>query len=249
MPDNQPVLPGIASAPGLKHHIFFAVLADADAGQKADRLCDEEMALRHLAGSKVRRERLHVTLMSLGWNAEFPEQKVWLARLAAAQVDAPAFPLWLDRCLSFQRRNARRPLVLCGHGAGLAGFMELYRSLYGALDFAFSGGESPPRAAPSVTPHMTLMYSPPWWRSIRWSPWGGRCGSSSCSTTCAAPRDRTGCWDGGRCRTRGACDGLHICILFCRPRGVSGDGASRALPPSLCARAGTMQSLTHFRAP
>lgn len=160
MPESQPVLPGIASAPGLNHHIFFAVLADADAGQKADRLCDEEMALRHLAGSKVRRERLHVTLVSLGWDAEFPEHKVWLARLAAAQVDAPAFPLWLDRCLSFQRRNARRPLVLCGHGAKLGGFMELYRSLYGALDFAFSGGESAPRAAPSVTPHMTLMYSP-----------------------------------------------------------------------------------------
>ena len=118
------------------------------------------MALRHLAGSKVHRERLHVTLKSLGWSAEFPGHEVRLASLAAAQVDAPAFPLELDRCLSFQRRNARRPLVLCGHGAGLAGFMELYRSLYGALDFAFSGGESAPRAAPSVTPHMTLMYSP-----------------------------------------------------------------------------------------
>lgn len=160
MPDDQPPLPGVAPAAGVNHHVFFAVLADADAGQKADRLCDEEMALRHLAGSKVRRERLHVTLVSLGWDAEFPERKAWLARRAAAQVDAPAFPLRLDRCLSFQRRNARRPLVLCGHGAGVAGFMELHRSLYGALDSAFSDGEGAPRAAPSVTPHMTLMYSP-----------------------------------------------------------------------------------------
>lgn len=163
MPDDQPVQPvqpGIAPAPGLNHHVFFAVPADADAAQKADRLCDEEMALRHLAGSKVRSERLHVTLVSLGWDAEFPEHKIWLARLAAAQVDAPAFPLRLDRCLSFQRRNARRPLVLCGHNAGVTGFMELHRSLYGALDIAFSGGASARRAAPSVTPHMTLMYSP-----------------------------------------------------------------------------------------
>ena len=38
--------------------------------------------------------------------------------------------------------------------------MELHRSLYGALDSAFSDGEGAPRAAPSVTPHMTLMYSP-----------------------------------------------------------------------------------------
>ena len=160
MSDDQPPLPGVAPAAGVNHHVFFAVLADADAGQKADRLCDEEMALRHLAGSKVRRERLHVTLVSLGWDAEFSERKALLARRAAAQVDAPAFPLRLDRCLSFQRRNARRPLVLCGHGAGVAGFMELHRSLYGALDSAFSGGEGAPRAAPSVTPHMTLMYSP-----------------------------------------------------------------------------------------
>ena len=160
MPDDQPPLPGVAPAAGVNHHVFFAVLADADAGQKADRLCDEEMALRHLAGSKVRRERLHVTLVSLGWDAEFPECKALLARRAAAQVDAPAFPLRLDRCLSFQRRNARRPLVLCGHGVWVAGFMELHRSLYGALDSAFSDGEGAPRAAPSVTPRMTLMYSP-----------------------------------------------------------------------------------------
>ena len=160
MPDDQPPLPGVAPAAGVNHHVFFAVLADADAGQKADRLCDEEMALRHLAGSKVRRERLHVTLVSLGWDAEFPECKALLARRAAAQVDAPAFPLRLDRCLSFQRRNARRPLVLCGHGVWVAGFMELHRSLYGALDSAFSDGEGAPRAAPSVTPHTTLMYSP-----------------------------------------------------------------------------------------
>ena len=160
MPDDEPPLPGVAPAAGVNHHVFFAVLADADAGQKADRLCDEEMALRHLAGSKVRRERLHVTLVSLGWDAEFPECKALLARRAAAQVDAPAFPLRLDRCLSFQRRNARRPLVLCGHGVWVAGFMELHRSLYGALDSAFSDGEGAPRAAPSVTPHTTLMYSP-----------------------------------------------------------------------------------------
>ena len=160
MPDDEPPLPGVAPAAGVNHHVFFAVLADADAGQKADRLCDEEMALRHLAGSKVRRERLHVTLVSLWWAAEFPERKALLARWAAAQVDAPAFPLRLDRCLSFQRRNARRPLVLCGHGVWVAGFMELHRSLYGALDSAFSDGEGAPRAAPSVTPHMTLMYSP-----------------------------------------------------------------------------------------
>ncbi|WP_348684037.1 2'-5' RNA ligase family protein [Acidovorax soli] len=160
MPDDQSLLPGIASAPGLHHHVFFAVLADADAGLKADRLCDQEMALRHLEGSKVRRERLHVTLVSLGWDAEFPAHKVGLARLAAAQVDAPAFTLRLDRCLSFQRRNARRPLVLCGHGAGVAGFLELHRSLYGALDSAFSGGAGAAHGVPSVTPHMTLIYSP-----------------------------------------------------------------------------------------
>ena len=119
MPDDQPPLPGVAPAAGVNHHVFFAVLADADAGQKADRLCDEEMALRHLAGSKVRRERLHVTLVSLWWAAEFPERKALLARWAAAQVDAPpAFPLRLDRYLSFQLRNARRPLALLDMAPG-----------------------------------------------------------------------------------------------------------------------------------
>lgn len=48
MPDDQPLLRGITPAPGLNHHTFFAVLAEAQAAQKADRLCDEEMALRHI---------------------------------------------------------------------------------------------------------------------------------------------------------------------------------------------------------
>jgi len=159
MPD-QPQLPGVGPAPRPDHHLFFAVLADAEAARQADRVRDEEMALHQLASSKVRTERFHVTLRSLGWDTEFSEPKSWLARLAAAQVDAPAFPLRLDRCLSFQRPHDRRPLVLCGHGAGIAGFMELYRSLHEALGLALTGGAQAPRVAPAVTPHMTLLYSP-----------------------------------------------------------------------------------------
>jgi len=160
MPDDQPQLPGMESPPRPDHHLFFAVLADADAARQAERVRDEEMALHQLAGSKVRTERLHVTLRSLGWDTQFSEPKSWLARLAAAQVDAPEFPLQLDRCLSFQRPHERRPLVLCGHGAGIAGFMELHRSLHEALDVALTGGTQARHAAPAVTPHMTLLYSP-----------------------------------------------------------------------------------------
>ena len=61
MPD-QPQLPGMEPAPRPDHHLFFAVLADAEAARQAERVRDEEMALHQLAGSKVRTERFHVTL-------------------------------------------------------------------------------------------------------------------------------------------------------------------------------------------
>lgn len=141
------------------HHLFFAVLAEPAAAWCADRLRRDLIARHQLAGSEVRTERLHLTLVSLDWHAEFSEAlALWAAR-AASGVDMPAFNIRLDRFLSFHRRRGNRPQVLCGDGEGVAGFMALYQALHDALQAAWPVPH-PVRAAPVITPHMTLYYSP-----------------------------------------------------------------------------------------
>jgi RNA 2',3'-cyclic 3'-phosphodiesterase len=141
------------------HHLFFAVLADGAVAARAVRLRDQEMAARQMGGTKVRTERLHVTLASLGWDAEFSPRKVWWACAAAAEVRVPAFSLRFNRCLSFQGRQSRRPLVLCGSETGVAGMVALHQALRQALR-AKAPSPAPASAGPSFTPHMTLLYGP-----------------------------------------------------------------------------------------
>lgn len=119
-----------------------------------------ELIARHqLAGSVVRTERLHLTLVSLDWHAEFSDALALWAMRAASAVDMPAFNLRLDRFVSFHRRRANRPQVLCGDGEGVAGFLALYRALHEALGSAWPLAH-PVHPAPAITPHMTLCYSP-----------------------------------------------------------------------------------------
>lgn len=159
MSRDPQLLPAIAPAPGMNHHLFFAVLASAQAARQAVQLRETEKAQHEVEGSMVRAERLHVTILSLGWDAVFSETKYQRACLAAAQVSVPAFELQLDRCLSFLGRRSRHPLVLCGNVPGVDGIRVLHRSLYRALDSVLAGGATVDRLVPSMTPHMTLLYS------------------------------------------------------------------------------------------
>lgn len=160
--EPQPSRPPPRPAPELRarpHHIFFAVLAEPAAAWCADRMRRDLIARHQLTGSEVRTERLHVTLVSLDWHAEFSEALALWACGAAKGVDMPAFNIRLDRFLSFHRRKGNRPQVLCGAAEGVAGFMALYQALFDALESAWPIPH-PVRAAPVITPHMTLYYSP-----------------------------------------------------------------------------------------
>ncbi len=149
----------------LVHHLFFALLPDADCVRQATAL-GESLIARHALQARVRGERLHVTLMSLGWEPALSDQRLAWARAAAASVRAQPFGLRLDRARSFARApglrldrarsfarapGLRRPCVLCGSDAVHAGFFALHAALHAAL--------WPQGAVPHVTPHMTLCYS------------------------------------------------------------------------------------------
>jgi 2'-5' RNA ligase len=141
------------------HHLFFAVTALPWVAQRADLLRGRIQQRYHLHGSKVRTERLHMTLLSLGWYDTFEDHLAAWAVHAADGVRMPAFGVRLDRCMSFRRQRGDRPLVLCGDAEGVAGFNALHHGLCDAV-----GAQGLQRAAapgtPSITPHMTLLYSP-----------------------------------------------------------------------------------------
>ncbi|MBS0507829.1 MAG: 2'-5' RNA ligase family protein [Proteobacteria bacterium] len=144
--------PTHADAPAShQHHLFFAVLPDVAAAQAATALAQSLIA-RHELQAPLRSERLHVTLMSLGWEAEPSAERLAWARAAAARVQVPPFRLRLDRVLSFERTGrAKRPCVLCGSGDDHGGFHALHVALHAAL--------WPTSPVPPVLPHMTLCYS------------------------------------------------------------------------------------------
>ena len=139
------------AAPLLQHHLFFAVLPDAAAAHAAADLAQSLIA-RHDLQAQVRAQRLHATLLSLGWEAALSERHLAWARAAAARVRAPSFQLRFDRVLSFARApRAKRPCVLCGRDDSHGGFHALHVALHAAL--------WPDSPVPPVLPHMTLCYS------------------------------------------------------------------------------------------
>ena len=146
------------AAPLLQHHLFFAVLPDAAAAHAAADLAQSLIA-RHDLQAQVRAQRLHATLLSLGWEAALSERHLAWARAAAARVRAPSFQLRFDRVLSFARApRAKRPCVLCGPADGHPGFLHLYEALHAQLWSQVPGLQGVPQA-PRITPHMTLCYS------------------------------------------------------------------------------------------
>lgn len=146
------------AAPRPNHHLFFAVLPEPRAAQAAADLAQSLIA-RHDLHAQVRPQRLHATLLSLGWEPTLSERHLQWARAAARGVQVPAFALRFDRALSFRRApHAKRPCVLCGPAEGQRGFIALYEALHAALWSQVPGLQGVP-PAPHITPHMTLCYS------------------------------------------------------------------------------------------
>lgn len=138
-----------------QHHLFFAVLPDAAVVQAATDLAQALIAchdLRAQVRAQVRVQRLHATLLSLGWEPALSAPQLAWARAAAARVRVAPFTLRFDRVLSFERApRAKRPCVLCGPAEGHGGFLALHAALHRAL--------WPGEPVPRITPHMTLCRS------------------------------------------------------------------------------------------
>ncbi|VTU34093.1 2'-5' RNA ligase [Variovorax sp. PBS-H4] len=134
--------------------LFFALLPDAPAIARIERLIED---LRHdhgLKGRSLGASRFHVTLLHLG---AFPGVPQVLVDAACAAVQAlaviPALQLGFDCVGSFSRRPSNMPLVLLGED-GLIAAKAFQQALCKAMVRA---GEADGGAA-HYTPHLTLLY-------------------------------------------------------------------------------------------
>ena len=134
--------------------LFFAIVPDAKAASRIERLARELRGDLGLRGKLIERERLHVTLFFVGDFAGVPDGAVdALSRIAGSVTDTTApFEVGFDRVASFPRKDRRRPLVLQGDDGVLA-----LTALHERLQAAMAEAALAPRAT-RYTPHLTLLY-------------------------------------------------------------------------------------------
>ncbi len=126
---------------GRRERLFFALWPDREV-QEA--LARQARRLVRKAGRRIPPERIHMTLVFLGWVD--PATRACLERAAGAVV-VPPFELLVDRAGAFPRAR----VVWAGPGAAPAPLAALEEALRGAA--ARCGLETDPRP---FVPHVTL---------------------------------------------------------------------------------------------
>ncbi len=135
--------------------LFFCLMPDDAARGEVMQLGDRLFIQHNLGGSRLRRDRLHMSLHPVGDYPRLPAKVIYAASRAARAVLMAPFEIRLRAVQSFEpaphKRN-RRPLVLLGEGGNA--LPTLFRTLGLAL---LQNGL---KAAATFTPHMTLSYGP-----------------------------------------------------------------------------------------
>jgi 2'-5' RNA ligase len=137
--------------------LFFGLFPDVATSRRVGRFAARLVGDRGLAGTRVKDERLHVSLHHVGDYRRLRSKVIYAAQLAAKAVSAPPFEVTFRFVTSFRLppsrdgRPARTALALLGEGDALS---ELYRTLGAAMEM------SGLRPSPRFVPHMTLLYGP-----------------------------------------------------------------------------------------
>jgi RNA 2',3'-cyclic 3'-phosphodiesterase len=141
-------------SPDQRINLFFAVLPEPHAATQAHGIALQHHADRRMTGRPLRKDRLHVTLLSVGgFIGEVPKAFMDIALSIGDAVTLSPFEMAFDRALSFPRRTGKRPYVLLGSDC-VSEIMPLHCGLVGAM---FREGLDPPQM-PAFNPHMTLAY-------------------------------------------------------------------------------------------
>ena len=151
---EQFALAGFEPAQVPRDNLFFAVFPQPQAVDQLAARAAKLRSIHGLTGKLLRPDRFHVTLVPLGLYSGLPQDIVAAAKAAAAAVVAAPFQAVFDRALSFRGGPSRRPFVLGGGEAGLAGLRTLRLALVAQLRRA--GLRLPDEQ--HYTPHVTLLY-------------------------------------------------------------------------------------------
>jgi 2'-5' RNA ligase len=151
---QQPSLEGVVPAPPNTDRLFFALLPDAPAIVRIERLIADLRQDHGLKGKALGAPRFHVTLLHLGAFPGVPRELVDAACAAVQALTAiPTFKIGFDRVGSFSRRPSNMPLVLLGEEGVIAA--KAFRQ---ALCKAMARAGEDDGGAAHYTPHLTLLY-------------------------------------------------------------------------------------------
>jgi len=135
--------------------LFLCLMPDDETRGEVVRFGDEFFFQRRLGGSRLRPERLHMSLHHIGDFPRLREKHVYAVRQAAKAVFLAPFEIRLRSVQSFEpapHKQNRRPLVLLGEGG------NALQTLFSTLGLALTRNGL--KAASAFTPHMTLSYGP-----------------------------------------------------------------------------------------
>lgn len=150
----EPSFDGVAARPPSTDRLFFALLPDAAAIARIEKLVRDLQSDFGLKGKPLGAKRFHVTLHVVGDFPHFPQEHADASvRVAQAATVMPTFKLGFDRVGSFSRNARNMPLVLLGED-GLVGV----RALQQALDLAMARIGLGHGVREHYTPHLTLLY-------------------------------------------------------------------------------------------
>lgn len=135
------------------HNLFLALQPDAEATASIGRLMDRLRRKQGLGGKQIRRDCLHISLVSFGEHDDLPLQLIERAKVAVSTVTMPPFVVALNRVVSWKAHAGQRLLVLVGD-EGVIGVDMLSAQIHEALAEA---GLKPRRFRETI-PHLTLAY-------------------------------------------------------------------------------------------
>jgi 2'-5' RNA ligase len=143
--------------PNRPERLFFALFPDSGTSARIGRFAERLLwECRLEEGTRIKADRLHVSLHHVGDFRRLRTQVVYAARQAGRSVSTRPFEMTLGSIESFRKPPTKdRPpewlLVLRGEADPL---LQLHRKL------GFAMAKSGLKAALNFTPHMTLHYGP-----------------------------------------------------------------------------------------
>jgi 2'-5' RNA ligase len=136
--------------------VFFGALLPADAGERL--MAPVQDRLRRLGVERrvQRSDRLHVSLLRVGFHDRLDDTHVETLRMAAGALDLPPLEIAFTGLMSFGRpgQRGKRPLVLVPGDdarAVLSRAVAIERAVRGRVPLDGTAGG---------VPHMTLCYAP-----------------------------------------------------------------------------------------